>query len=76
MEAVHARNPSRHGVFSLLAATELTDGVWYPKGGFQTVRNALLKICEEDGVDVRFESEVAEITTVRDDVQDGASSAG
>lgn len=55
------------GVFSLLAATEITDGVWYPKGGFQTVRNALLKICEEDGVDVRFESEVAEITTVRDD---------
>jgi phytoene dehydrogenase-like protein len=26
------------GVFSLLAATELTDGVWYPQGGFQTVR--------------------------------------
>jgi glycine/D-amino acid oxidase-like deaminating enzyme len=26
------------GVFSLLAATELTDGVWYPAGGFGKVR--------------------------------------
>ncbi len=26
------------GVFSLLAATELTDGVWYPVGGFGQVR--------------------------------------
>jgi phytoene desaturase (3,4-didehydrolycopene-forming) len=25
------------GVFSLLAATEVTDGVWYPMGGFQQV---------------------------------------
>lgn len=25
------------GVFSLLAATELSDGVWYPMGGFQKV---------------------------------------
>lgn len=27
------------GVFSLLAATEITDGVWYPIGGFQKVRS-------------------------------------
>lgn len=26
------------GVFSLLAATELTDGVWYPCGGFGKVK--------------------------------------
>lgn len=24
-------------VFGLLAGTELTDGVWYPRGGFQQV---------------------------------------
>lgn len=28
------------GVFSLLAATELTDGVWYPIGGFGKVRRS------------------------------------
>ena len=28
---------SAPGVFSLLAATELTDGVWYPLGGFRKV---------------------------------------
>lgn len=26
------------GVFSLLAATEVSDGVWYPQGGFGKVR--------------------------------------
>lgn len=30
-------------VFSLLAATEITDGVWYPVGGFQSV--LLLLLC-------------------------------
>ena len=49
------------GVFSLLAATELTDGVWYPKGGFQTVRDALLKITTRLGVTLRAETTVAEI---------------
>ncbi len=28
-------------VFALLAGTELTDGVWYPRGGFQQVRRQL-----------------------------------
>jgi hypothetical protein len=30
------------GVFSLLAATELVDGVWYPVGGFQKASNATM----------------------------------
>jgi hypothetical protein len=30
--------PQRAGVFSLLAATEITDGVFYPVGGFGKVR--------------------------------------
>lgn len=33
---------SAPAVFGLLAGTELTDGVWYPRGGFQTVRCAVL----------------------------------
>jgi phytoene desaturase (3,4-didehydrolycopene-forming) len=28
---------SAPGVYSLLAGTELTDGVWYPRGGFGKV---------------------------------------
>jgi phytoene desaturase (3,4-didehydrolycopene-forming) len=33
---------SAPGVYSLLAGTELTDGVWYPRGGFGKARNLLL----------------------------------
>lgn len=51
------------GVFSLLAATELTDGVWYPKGGFTKVRESLNALCEKMGAKVRTDSEVAEIVT-------------
>lgn len=32
------------GVFSLLAATELVDGVWYPVGGFQKASNATISL--------------------------------
>eukprot|EP00958_Prasinococcus_capsulatus_P029944 scaffold7806_cov376-Prasinococcus_capsulatus_cf.AAC.2 len=49
------------GVFSLLAATELTDGVWYPVGGFQKVRDALKGIAEKNGVKIRTQTEVARI---------------
>ncbi|GBF88243.1 phytoene dehydrogenase [Raphidocelis subcapitata] len=41
------------GVFSLLAATELTDGVWYPLGGFGRVRDALLAVAQSHGAAVR-----------------------
>jgi hypothetical protein len=34
--------PPRAGVFSLLAATEITDGVFYPVGGFSKVRHSRL----------------------------------
>ena len=58
------------GVFSLLAATELTDGVWYPRGGFGTVRDALQKICTKLGVQLRTGTDVAEIL-----LEDGAEGA-
>ena len=51
------------GVFSLLAATELTDGVWYPIGGFDKVRQSLQALADEEGVVTRLSSEVAAILT-------------
>ena len=51
------------GVFSLLAATELTDGVWYPKGGFDKVRGSLQALCDEEGVEIRTGAAVESIVT-------------
>ena len=51
------------GVFSLLAATELTDGVWYPIGGFDKVRQSLQALADEEGVVTRLGAEVAQIVT-------------
>ena len=51
------------GAFSLLAATELTDGVWYPLGGFQGVRDSLRSIAEALGVCIRTGARVAAIDT-------------
>ena len=51
------------GVFSLLAATELTDGVWYPIGGFDEVRQSLQKLADEEGVKTRLGAEVSKIVT-------------
>ena len=56
-------------MFSLLAATELTDGVWYPRGGFGTVRDALEKIARKLGVRLRTGADVAEI--LLEDAADG-----
>ena len=41
---------SAPGVFSLLAATELTDGVWYPKGGFGRIRDGIHEAVRSLGV--------------------------
>ena len=54
---------SAPGAFSLLAATELTDGVWYPLGGFGTVRDGLKRIAEKLGVRIRIMARVAAIET-------------
>lgn len=54
------------GVFSLLAATELTDGVWYPIGGFQKIRDAFLKLAVDLGVHVRTQTDVDKIIVVQD----------
>ncbi|CAJ2503853.1 Uu.00g112470.m01.CDS01 [Anthostomella pinea] len=52
--------------YSLLQYTELAEGIWYPKGGFQTVLAALQRVGERLGVTYRLEAPVAQILT-RDD---------
>lgn len=54
---------SAPGVFSLLAATELTDGVWYPRGGFGRVRDGLAAVMQQHGVEVQARSRVTRILT-------------
>lgn len=54
------------GVFSLLAATELTDGVWYPIGGFQQIKDAMTDIAQENGATLKYGHEVQEIVTCAD----------
>ncbi|GIL73546.1 hypothetical protein Vretimale_5240 [Volvox reticuliferus] len=51
------------GVYSLLAATELTDGVWYPLGGFGQIRDALLRVGQGLGVRHRYGARVTAVRT-------------
>lgn len=46
------------GVFSLLAATELTDGVWYPIGGFKTIRDGIVNAICGLGVEIATSTDV------------------
>lgn len=48
-------------VFSLLAGTELTEGVWYPLGGFGKVVSGLASAAASCGAVIRTGCEVAEI---------------
>ena len=52
--------------FSLLAATELTDGVWYPKGGFGQITEALDHAARDCGVVIDTETSVERVV-----VEDG-----
>ncbi|GIL49585.1 hypothetical protein Vafri_5915 [Volvox africanus] len=51
------------GAYSLLAATELTDGVWYPLGGFGQIRDALLRVGQGLGVRLRCGARVTAVRT-------------
>jgi phytoene desaturase (3,4-didehydrolycopene-forming) len=57
---------SAPGVFSLLAATELTDGVFYPTGGFGAVRDGLMSAAAAAGVELVTGTRVTGV-----DVDDG-----
>ena len=76
---------SAPAVFSLLQAIELPSpedddsGVFYPRGGWGTVRDALLRAVEANGVECRWGTHAAEVV-VRDGavrgVRVGAAAAG
>ena len=47
------------GTYSLLQYTELAEGIWYPKGGFHRVIEALVNIGERLGVEYRLSTPVS-----------------
>jgi phytoene desaturase (3,4-didehydrolycopene-forming) len=54
------------GTYSLLQYTELTEGIWYPTGGFHAVVAALVRIGERLGVKYRLNTLVCSVTTSAD----------
>jgi len=48
-------------IFSLLPFVELTEGVYYPKGGMYSIIENLVKIAQENGVKFEFNRTVNEI---------------
>lgn len=56
--------------FSMMPYTELTHGVWYPKGGMYSVVEALMQIANELGVKFIFETTVKQIV-IHDNVATG-----
>ncbi|KAI0173978.1 hypothetical protein BJ166DRAFT_586815 [Pestalotiopsis sp. NC0098] len=49
--------------YSLLQYTELAEGIWYPKGGFHAVLQALVNVSERFGVRYRLNTPVKQILT-------------
>ncbi|KAL8722570.1 MAG: hypothetical protein Q9225_000965 [Loekoesia sp. 1 TL-2023] len=49
------------GTYSLLQYTELAEGIWYPKGGFHNVIDALVKVGERLGVKYRLSTSVSSV---------------
>ncbi|KAI1755910.1 phytoene dehydrogenase [Xylaria castorea] len=47
--------------YSLLQYTELAEGIWYPRGGFQTVLAALQRVGERLGVRYRLDTPVRQV---------------
>ncbi|KAG9258620.1 phytoene desaturase [Emericellopsis atlantica] len=52
--------------YSLLQYTEFAEGIWYPKGGFHQVVDALVKIGEKMGVQYRLDTPVSRVLTSPD----------
>jgi phytoene desaturase len=48
-------------IFSMLPFMELTDGVWFPKGGMNRIPERLEAIALENGVEFRYKSPVIQI---------------
>ncbi|EAA35477.1 Phytoene dehydrogenase [Neurospora crassa] len=49
--------------YSLLQYSELAEGIWYPRGGFHKVLDALVKIGERMGVKYRLNTGVSQVLT-------------
>ncbi|KAK4164203.1 Phytoene desaturase protein [Cladorrhinum sp. PSN259] len=49
--------------YSLLQYTELAEGIWYPRGGFQTILAAIERIGRKLGVEYRLSTPVSKILT-------------
>ncbi len=47
--------------FSMMPYTELTHGVWYPKGGMYTIISSLMDLAQRAGVEFSFDSPVERI---------------
>jgi len=47
--------------YSLLQYTEIAEGIWYPKGGFQKVLQSLESIAVQNGAKFNYKSDVQEI---------------
>lgn len=52
--------------YSLLQYSELAEGIWYPKGGFQTILQKIVDIGKASGVEYRLETPVKKILTTDD----------
>jgi phytoene desaturase len=58
------QNPMKaSAIFSMLPFLELTNGVWYPKGGMNEVTKSLVRIAEENGVRFIYNAPVKRIKT-------------
>ncbi|KDE03951.1 hypothetical protein MVLG_05585 [Microbotryum lychnidis-dioicae p1A1 Lamole] len=49
------------GTYSLLQYTEMTEGIWYPIGGFHKVIEAVQKIAERNGAVFRLSTRVSRV---------------
>lgn len=52
--------------YSLLQYTEFAEGIWYPKGGFHKVVEALVNIGKKFGVEYRLSTPVSRVLTSSD----------
>ncbi|KAI2469706.1 hypothetical protein F4781DRAFT_431074 [Annulohypoxylon bovei var. microspora] len=52
--------------YSLLQYSELTEGIWYPRGGFHGVLQALVEVGRRAGVEYRLDAPVKRIITHED----------
>ncbi|MBD3212249.1 MAG: phytoene desaturase, partial [Candidatus Lokiarchaeota archaeon] len=58
---VGASPPTSPAVYSMLAHVDMNLGIWYPIGGFGAIVDAIMKLGLEQGVKIKFNTEVTKI---------------